>query len=52
MFDQFARNLNFEFATPEVLVGVLVFVVFMFVGTGILAIYYQRRKATSRRGTP
>lgn len=49
MITEFIRNLNFDFATPELLVGVLVFVLFMFAGISVLAIYNHRRKAASLR---
>lgn len=49
MLEEFFRSLNFEFVTPQILVGVLVFVLFMFVGISILTIFNQRRKTARRR---
>ena len=49
MFDGLIKNLNFDLATPQILIGVLVFVAFMFVGISILTIYNQRRKRASKR---
>ena len=47
--EELIRNLNLEAIRPEILVGVIVFVLFMFVGVILLAIREQRRKAATRR---
>ena len=50
MFQELIKNLKLDTIRPEVLVGVIVFVLFMFVGVVLLAIREQRRKtATARR---
>ena len=52
MFQQWLENLKLDAIRPEILVGVIVFVVVMFIGAMILAIYEHRRKAVTRKLEP
>lgn len=52
MFQQWLENLKLDAIRPEILVGVIVFVVVMFIGAMILAVYQHRRKAVTRKLEP
>jgi tight adherence protein C len=49
MVPEFLKNLRLEAVRPEILLGVIIFVVIVFVGVSLLAIREQRRKATAAR---
>jgi tight adherence protein C len=49
MVDQFVQRVSPLLSRPEVIVAVLAFIAVVLVGTGILSVREQRRKAASRR---
>lgn len=49
MIPELIKNLRLDTVRPEVLLGVLIFALVMFVGVTVLAIREQRRKATTAR---
>jgi len=49
MFPELIKNLRLDAVRPEILLGVIVFVLVMFVGVTMLAIRAQRRKAATAR---
>jgi tight adherence protein C len=49
MFRQAFENIDFDLTSPEVLVGILVFVAVIFIGVTALFLRQQRRKAASER---
>ena len=50
MFPELIKNLRLDAVRPEILFGVIIFVVIMFIGVSLLAIREQRRKAAAARG--